>query len=226
MSGEDYAEAKRVAGEAINRVHKKGISPEQLATMYDEWAETYDKELSMEVYKGPEYVAEALAELYTDKSKPSKVEAKILDIAAGTGRIGIFLHKLGFRNMDALDPSEKMLEKLRKHGIYGTTWKDTIGMYQTEIPDGAYDATVSSGALGGGHIPVKAIHEMVRIVRPGGFLVNIIREEYLTNSEEYRKLEPLFEELQVSNKLIMISRKVVPKYSLDNNGVVFVHKVL
>ncbi|XP_046385476.1 methyltransferase-like protein 27 [Ischnura elegans] len=226
MAGNDNAEAKKIALEAINRVHAKGITIKELTAMYDKWADTYDKEISPEVYKGPIYVAEALAELYDGSSKPRRWEAKILDIAAGTGRIGIHLFELGFRQIDALDPSEKMLEKLRRLGIYGITWRDTIGIHQTEIPDGAYDATVSSGAFGGGHMPVKAIHEMVRIVRPGGFIVNIIREEYLTTTEEYSKMEALYKELQDNQKLIQVSRKVVPQYSLDNNGVVFVHKVL
>ena len=30
-----------------------------------------------------------------------------------------------------------------------------------------YDAMVSAGAFGPGHIPTDAIHEMVRIVKPG-----------------------------------------------------------
>ncbi|KAG8240444.1 hypothetical protein J437_LFUL003158 [Ladona fulva] len=216
-------ESKRKALQGIGRVHAEGITQDELTRIYDDWAEKYDDDINSNVYKGPEYVAEALSELYKESERKS---IKVLDVAAGTGRIGIALHRLGFQSfLDALEPSAKMLEILSSHNTYGKQWMDTIGLHQTDIKDNYYDAIVSSGAFGGGHIPVSAIHEMVRVVKSGGYFVIILREEYLTTTEEYSKLEPLLNKLEEGKILKRINRKVVPNYSLDNNGVIFVYQI-
>ncbi|XP_071448255.1 methyltransferase-like protein 27 [Hetaerina americana] len=221
----NYTDEEKAVEESVSRVQVEGLTPDQLAKVYDEWAETYDKELPPEVYY-PEYVVEALSEVYTESNGQNRKDAKVLDVAAGTGRLGEALQKHGFRYIDALDPSEKMLEKLMTRGVYGKTWKDTVGIHKTEIEDDAYDAVIAAGAFLEGHIPVAAVHEIVRILRPGGFISIIVREDYLTNSEEIRKLEPLFEELENGKKIQKVFRRVVPKYYLNFNGVVYVYRIL
>ncbi|XP_046385478.1 methyltransferase-like protein 27 [Ischnura elegans] len=211
--------------ESVGKVLVEGLTPDQLAKVYDDWADTYDKELPQERYY-PEFAAEALGEVYEETNKAAIKDARVLDVAAGTGRLGEALRKYGFRHIDALEPSEKMLEKLKARGIYGKTWKDTIGIHQTPIEDNAYDAVMTAGAFLDGHMPVNAVHEMVRIVRPGGYISTVVREDYLTNAKEISKLEPLFDKLEAEKKIKRILRRVSPKYYLDHNGVVFLYKVL
>jgi ubiquinone/menaquinone biosynthesis C-methylase UbiE len=51
--------------------------------------------------------------------------------------------------------------------------------------------------MGEGHIPVTAIAEMIRVVKPGGTVVIVMREEYLTYVKEYvNKLEPYMKDLE------------------------------
>ena len=59
-------------------------------------------------------VVPVLLEEYMKDSK----EGRILDVAAGTGRAGAVLHKLGFSNIDALDVSKMMLEKAKEKNVY------------------------------------------------------------------------------------------------------------
>ena len=58
----------------------------------------YDTDMARFVVQGPENVAKKLAELVPESKRK---EFKIIDIAAGTGNVGLALHKRGFRTMDA-----------------------------------------------------------------------------------------------------------------------------
>lgn len=52
-----------------------------------------------------------------------------------------------------------------------------------------------------------------------------MREEYLEHVSDYKdKLEPLMKELELSGHWIKLERRIVPKYSFENNGVVFIFK--
>ena len=48
----------------------------------------------------------------------SDKSVKILDVAAGTGRVGEYLHQLGYSNIDGTDISSKMLEKAKEKNVY------------------------------------------------------------------------------------------------------------
>ncbi|XP_046385475.1 uncharacterized protein LOC124155571 [Ischnura elegans] len=218
-------EADQKAYQINNSARKKGITHEEMVKVYNNWADKYDNDLRPGLYNGPEIVVNALTDCLT---KDKRRNLKLLDVAAGTGRVGELLLKIGFEcSMDALDPAEKMLDILKSKGIYKRTWHDSIGYHQTEIPKDEYDVVLSAGAMAEGHIPVAAIDEMVRILKPGGILITIIREEYLTKIEEYTgKLEHCFQKLVNEKKIKLVSRTVVPNYSFQNNGVVYIYEAL
>ncbi|XP_046385481.1 methyltransferase-like protein 27 [Ischnura elegans] len=207
------------------KAHRKGISHDKMIKAYDEWADNYDKDLCPGVYNGPEILARAVSQQYVDEEEKRRV--RILDVAAGTGRVGEELHKLGFRRIDALEPSEGMLEILRQRGIYEKEWHDSIGYHQTKIEDGTYDCVVSAGGMGEGHMPIAALDEMIRVLKSGGLMIVVMREEYLSYVNEYvNKLEPHLNELEANKKCKKVSRTVVPNYSFNKNGVVFVYQAL
>ncbi|XP_071448302.1 methyltransferase-like protein 27 isoform X2 [Hetaerina americana] len=205
------------------KAHRKGISYDKVIKTYDEWADNYDKDLCPGVYNGPEILAKAVGEQYVGEEKQ---EVRILDVAAGTGRVGEELQKLGFR-IDALEPSERMLEILRQRGLYENDWHDSIGFHQTQIKDGTYDCVVSAGGMGEGHMPISALDEMIRVLKTGGLMIIVMREEYLSYVNEYvDKLEPHLKELEALKKCKKVSRTVVPNYSFNKNGIVFVYQAL
>ena len=45
-------------------------------------------------------------------------DAQILDMGCGTGLVGVELHKLGYRNIDGLDLSQKCLGVAEGKGVY------------------------------------------------------------------------------------------------------------
>ncbi|KAL5007564.1 hypothetical protein ScPMuIL_016370 [Solemya velum] len=211
---------------AINYgAHREGMTKEEIAQYYSEWAYrgTYDHDLSPERYHGPEYAADVVSNHFI-KNRES---AKILDVAAGTGRLGEELFHRGFRNIDALDPAEGMLSVARKRGAYKDYFCEFMDGHALDIKNDTYDCVVVSGGMGEGHIPCRAVPEMIRIAKPGGLVCIVMREEYISYVEEYiDRLEPLFKQLEIEGKWQLISRTIVPKYSFDNNGVIFQYKAL
>ncbi|KAH9505564.1 Methyltransferase-like protein 27 [Bulinus truncatus] len=119
-------------------------------------------------YRAPVYCARLLAEILVDKIK----QAKILDIASGPGQVGTELHKVGFRNVHALDGSWAMLEACRKKNVY-TDYLCSIVDEDRGLPvdDGIYDAVITSGAVLEHHLPPTSQAEFARAAKAGGYCV-------------------------------------------------------
>jgi hypothetical protein len=89
---------------------------------------------------------------------------------------------------------------------------------------GLYDVCVTSGAFGEGHIPHEGVREVARVVKQGGYIIIVMRKEYLTTVAEYTdRLEPLMQEMSDQEHVwTQIARIEVPNYSFDKTGVVFI----
>jgi len=202
--------------------HSKGKTHEEMVEAYSTWADRYDMDLRPGVYNGPEIAARYLAEVYSDKLK---TVVRILDVAAGTGRVGEELKKRGFTDIDGLEPSPKMLDIARERKLYNEYMVDSIGYHKTDIPDGSYDCVVTAGGMGENHIPVSGLNEMIRITKPSGLVVIVMREEYLETVEQYKDLEAYMNKLEQDNKWRRVLRDVVPNYSFNKNGIVYIYRV-
>ncbi|XP_062593636.1 uncharacterized protein LOC134255140, partial [Saccostrea cucullata] len=166
----------------------------------------------------PLYAAEA-----ADRSFPSnKDTVQILDVAAGRGEVAEELVKKGFKQLDALDPSENMLRNARAKNIYQKFYCEFLSKEPSpNISNGTYPCVVCSGWFGSGHIPSGALLELIRITKPGGMIFIVMREEYL-DIEEYRdNLEPLMEKYQRDGLWVCVERSIVHKYFCDKIGVIF-----
>ena len=93
---------------------------------------------------------------------------KILDVAVGTGLLGTELSKHGYRNIHALDMSQKMLNQARVKKIYKKFICTTMTDQQIPIiATGEYDALTCCASMGAGHIGPSALEEMIRVINPG-----------------------------------------------------------
>jgi len=206
-----------------NLTHEPGLTTEEIAKRYTEWAKgaKYDHDLREENYQGPDICVQTVMDLYPDKK-----EISILDVAAGSGFVGEKLKLKGFTNVDALEPSEGMLQLAIDKKIYNKTYLGFLSP-DSGVPANAYDVAVISGGMGEGHIPSAACEDLIRMVKEGGHVVLVMREMYLTSVAEYRgRLEPMMAEWAKQGKWELVRRTVVPKYSYGtNNGVVFIYKV-
>lgn len=143
---------------------------QELAERYDQWAKDYDKDLEQDFeWLGPQRAADIFAE-YVAK------DARILDAGAGTGLVGKLLKDKGYQQMVAMDLSAGMLEEAEKKNAYlefhCMVMGETLG-FGTD----SFDAIVSVGVLTVGHAPANSLDELVRITKPGGYIVFSLRPD-------------------------------------------------
>lgn len=98
---------------------------------------------------------------------------EVLDVAAGTGALSFLLLEKGAKRVVCGDISEKMLEQCRKKAIELGYKEDKIELRvldAEELPfaDNTFDTVITGMATGLFPDLLKAIREMVRVVKPNG----------------------------------------------------------
>ncbi|WAR24861.1 MET27-like protein [Mya arenaria] len=214
-----------MAGYLANfHAHWKGMTPDEVTDYYSKWADTqkYDQDLEPGVYNGPVIIADEMANSFLD----GRDKIRIIDIACGTGRVGVELAHYGFEQIDGLDPSTGMLKQCQQRGIYKKLYQEFCSDNILPIEDGVYDCAVVSGGMGEGHIPCSGLQEMCRIVKPGGMVLIVMRKEYLKYVGEYtERLEPFIEKMEHENRWELLESREVSNYSFNRDGVLFKMKV-
>lgn len=150
--------------------------------LYEEWANTYDNDMSTVAYPGPAKLIEQFEKLDVAK------EAKILDICAGTGAIAKELIKRGYTNLHAFDGSEAMLAKAKQENLYKSyTCKIFEPGSKLPFEDGEFDCVLMAGIFAPGHLPIVALHEICRIAKVGGVVawINTDPAYYADKDEQY-----------------------------------------
>lgn len=136
----------------------------QTRAHYDDWAETYDAEVSGQGYVTPDRCAQALAEHMPDLAAP------VLDFGCGTGLSGMALTRAGFTTLDGIDLSAEMLEQAAARGIYRAT-RLTEPDAALPLKPGDYAAIAAIGVIGAGAAAIAVFDQLVAALGPGGRLV-------------------------------------------------------
>ncbi|OWF38266.1 Williams-Beuren syndrome chromosomal region 27 protein-like [Mizuhopecten yessoensis] len=212
-----------VAYHVNDKVFNGKMEKHEIKEYYTKWALQYEKDLAPGRYDGPMMAAETCAQCFNENDREN---VRVLDVAAGTGAVGEQLVKRGFSDIHALDPSEGMLEVAKGKNVYTKLLNEYLTEDKLPVPEGYYNCVTSSGGMGDGHIPCEALYEIIRIVKSGGYVVIVMREEYLYNVPEYKdRLEPLMAKLEAEGKWTRIERRVVPNYAFKKDGLIFIYKV-
>ncbi len=147
----------------------------ELAERYDLWSRDYDTDLDEGFgWLGPQRAVE-----YFIKYVPK--DARILDAGAGTGLVGELLAKQGYSNLIAMDLSKGMLEEARKKKVYREFHQMVLGEKLDYATD-SFDAIISVGVLTVGHAPASSLDELIRITRPGGYIIFSLRPDVYRES--------------------------------------------
>eukprot|EP00058_Branchiostoma_floridae_P004263 XP_002589751.1 hypothetical protein BRAFLDRAFT_97801 [Branchiostoma floridae] len=137
------------------------------------------------------------------------------------------LVQLGFTDIDGVDGSQDMLNLAERKQIYNRLICDFVGPNRLDIENDTYDAIACAGGFAPSHLKEDCLPELIRVVKPGGFIVITFREEYLYTVEHYKdKLEPTMARLQDEGLWERVSREVFPGFYGDKDGITFVYKVL
>ncbi|KAJ4178263.1 hypothetical protein NW767_014906 [Fusarium falciforme] len=159
----------------IQRVLNLSSNAEAQAA-YDDWAENYDNDMLGE---SEDYVAPKIASDYVKRYLGSRPigHVSILDAGCGTGLVGASLAKKGAKHIDGIDLSPGMLQIAERSGAYETLSVSNLSQ-RLDIPDQTYDVVVCVGTMTQGHVGPEAFDEFTRIVKPGGFIISTVRDNF------------------------------------------------
>jgi len=145
-------------------------SSQEVAEIYDNWAEDYERRILSYGYSTPAVVAGFLCRYVRSE------DGTVLDAGAGTGITGAVLAPLGYRKLVGIDISVNMLEFARKKDVYKDLRQMELGG-QLDLPTDAFAAVVSTGVFAAGHAPPRSFDELIRITKPGGHLIFSVRTD-------------------------------------------------
>jgi predicted TPR repeat methyltransferase len=153
--------------------------PDEARALYDEWADTYDTDLTdaSQGYVGPAVAAETVARV-------GGIDGEILDAGCGTGLVGVALAERGAHSIDGVDLSPGMLAKATATGVYRRLAPADLSRPLPVSAD-SYDVVVCVGTLTHGHVGPAAFGEFVRLARPGGTIVATVLDD-IWDSGGYR----------------------------------------
>ena len=143
----------------------------------------------------------------------------VLDAGAGTGFLSIKLAALGCR-VTASDIAEKMLEKAKQKAescglrICCTTQTGDVLPFDSDC----FDLVISSRVLGLVEKPMETLDDWVRVLRPGGKMIAMVRLMQKPKSESDRSKAPLcyaapedFETALIKAGLLEVHTEVLPE---------------
>lgn len=131
--------------------------------LYDDWAESYDTEVTGHGYVTPMRCAEALARFIDDPARP------VLDFGCGTGLSGEALATAGFSTIDGCDLSPDMLREAEAKGVYRTL--TAIGADAPPPQAGSYAAIAAIGVIGAGAAPISVFDTLMKSLARKALLV-------------------------------------------------------
>ena len=113
---------------------------------------------------------ERIAKQYPDRKNET---ISVLDIGTGPGFFAIILAERGYQ-VTAVDYTASMLEKARKNAAHwgGKICFQQMNAEELSFPDGSFDVIVSRNLTWNLYHPEKAYAEWIRVLKPGGLLLN------------------------------------------------------
>merc|ERR1719350_1100550 len=201
--------------EQIEQILVDDALPENTVKFYDDWSEKYDDDLVVVGnYNGYIKCADALVRLGLNH------QVSILDLAAGTGLLGAEIGRNGYCNVDGLDSSLGMLGQARAQGTFKNYIHARVeGLGSIPVNDETYDVIVSSNGFAPGQIYPSALPELLRVTRPGGYILIAMKDGYHLTSQRFALMDTVINDMVVQGKVeILIGPLVFKNFLLNKDG--------
>lgn len=155
-----------------------------LEEQYEKWADTYDADNAAMGFRLPILAAAFFARWVPLDDKP------VLDAGCGTGLAAENLWILGYRNLVGIDLSLAMLEKAQQLGVFAELHQMVMGN-SLELQTNAFAGAIVTGVFTEGHAPHSSFDELIRVVRPSGYIVFNVRDDIYEHQGFREKMEKL-----------------------------------
>ncbi|XP_042346311.1 methyltransferase-like protein 27 [Plectropomus leopardus] len=191
---------------------RKGFNSQQTTEFFDTWAETYDQDMKMLNYREPNLLVNLLDANFSG----NRSEARVLDVACGSGLVAKLMFELGFRHFVGVDSSKRMLEQAAKTGLYEELKEALLGTEALPAETGAFDVVIIVGALRECSVPVSVIRELCQAAKPGGYVCMTRIEPKSEAGNKYKMSLEKEHQLMVTEKLwTCVDAKEIDKYVID-----------
>jgi len=201
LKNEDDTRRSPVSGRAR---HESGTESEHhgvqgnVNSYFDSEAAYWDAVYRGEDLQGLIYRQRQAAVLDSVGAAGLRSGAAALEIGCGAGHLTVELARRGLR-VDAVDASAAMVdataERTRAAGFEQDVSVGVADVHALPYESGHYDLVVAVGVIPWLHSPGAAVHEMVRVLRPGGWLIltadNRLRLTSFTDPRAMLALTPL-----------------------------------
>ena len=145
-------------------------SPDEQQATYDQWADSYERDLCAMGYRLPALAAGVFARFVPPETAP------ILDAGCGGGLQAEALAHLGYGPLIGLDLSEGMLAVARQKGIYAELHQGALGR-RLDLPDDSMGAVLCIGTITPNHAPPDSLDGLIRVAKPGAPIVFSLRDD-------------------------------------------------
>ncbi|WP_010138365.1 class I SAM-dependent DNA methyltransferase [Oceanicola sp. S124] len=152
--------------------------------LYDQWADSYDKELDEAHYVTPSRIAAALKSLV----KETELSGPVLDFGCGTGLCGEALAQEGFGRIHGADVSAGMLKMAEQKGCYEQLHPLPFGNPDPGLVS-RYRLVTASGAISPGAAPASCLPAIVMALPSGGRLALSYNARALEDEDYMKMLE-------------------------------------
>merc|ERR1711994_198594 len=188
----DYLD-RPTAPELSKQIEASLVDGADATPFYDSWSDKYEDDMGIVGnYNGYVKCAEAFL------------------------RLG--LSHQGYVNIDGLDKSLGMLGQARKQSIYKNYIHAAVdGLGTIPVTDEAYDVIVCSNGFAPGQIYPSAFPEMLRVVRPGGYILIAMKDGYNSQSTRFAMMDSDIQDLVRTRKAELTIGPVVFKHFMLNN---------
>ena len=131
---------------------------------YNRWAVTYESDMVDDMeYVAHKHAAKLFGQYVND------FDARVLDIACGTGLVGEELRNFGYRSIDGTDFSAEMLRVSRERGVYQGLFKHDF-THPLDLPE-KYDALICVGLFAFNEPKITDLIHVIHTVKPAHYCI-------------------------------------------------------